>query len=73
MQTTVAWRPSYGSNMTLFGTSLGNLAMGGLTDVFRTAACSAPITIAVMVTMTPWLLAIPCFAIAARMMEKNDG
>lgn len=57
--------------MTLFGTSLGNLAVGGLADVFRTAAYGAPITIAVMVTMTPWLLAIPCFAMAARMMEKK--
>ena len=59
--------------MTLFGTSLGNLAVGGLADVFRTTAYSAPITIAVMVTMTPWLLAIPCFAMAAKIMEKNDG
>ena len=57
--------------MTLFGTSLGNLTVGGLADVFRAASDSAPITKAVMVGMTPWLLAIPCFVLAARMMENK--
>ncbi|MFZ6746708.1 MFS transporter [Undibacterium sp. JH2W] len=58
--------------MTLFGTSLGNLAVGWLADVFRAAAYSTPITKAVMLSMTPWLLAIPCFVIAARMMEREN-
>lgn len=57
--------------MTLFGTSFGNLTVGGLADFFRSASYSAPITKAVMVGMTPWLLAIPFFAIAARTIEKN--
>ncbi|BBB61858.1 MFS transporter [Undibacterium sp. KW1] len=56
--------------MTLFGTSLGNLAVGVLADAFKAAAFSAPISKAVMLAMTPWLLAIPCFALAARIMEK---
>lgn len=58
--------------MTLFGTSLGNLAVGGLADVFRVAGYSAPITQAVLVGMTPWLLSIPCFVMAARMMENSS-
>ncbi|MFZ6875825.1 MFS transporter [Undibacterium sp. Di27W] len=57
--------------MTLFGTSLGNVAVGWLTDVFWAAAYSTPITRAVMLGMTPWLLAIPCFMMAARMMERK--
>ncbi|PXX37889.1 MFS transporter [Undibacterium pigrum] len=57
--------------MTLFGTSLGNLAVGVLADVFRTAGYDTPITLAVMVGMAPWLLAIPCFVMAARMMETS--
>lgn len=56
--------------MTLFGTSAGNLLTGWLADVFRAAAWQEPITTAVMVGMTPWLLAIPCFVVAARKMEK---
>lgn len=59
--------------MTLFGTSLGNLTVGVLADVFRAAGYDTPITLAVMVGMAPWLLAIPCFVMAARMMETSGA
>ncbi|MES3020500.1 MAG: MFS transporter [Pseudomonadota bacterium] len=56
--------------MTLFGTSAGNLLVGWLADSFRAMALAEPITQAVLVGMTPWLLAIPCFYLAARSIEK---
>ena len=52
--------------MTLFGTSAGNLLVGWLADTFKAAAVGEPITKAVLIGMTPWLLAIPCFYFAAR-------
>jgi MFS family permease len=56
--------------MTLFGTSAGNLLVGALADTFRAALVAEPITKAVLIGMTPWLLAIPCFYLAARRMEN---
>ena len=53
--------------MTLFGTSAGNLLVGWLADLFKAAALNDPITMATMVGMTPWLLAIPCFFQAGRL------
>jgi hypothetical protein len=43
-----------------------NLLVGWLADVFRAAAVAQPITKAAMIGMLPWLLAIPCFYVAAR-------
>jgi MFS family permease len=57
--------------MTLFGTSAGNLLVGWLADTFKAAAMSEPITKAVLLGMTPWLLAIPCFYAAARLAAKD--
>lgn len=57
--------------MTLFGTSTGNLLVGWLADSFRAAAVGEPITKAVLIGMTPWLLAIPCFYIAARRVAQQ--
>lgn len=52
--------------MTLFGTSAGNLLVGVLADVFTAAGMAEPITKAVVIGMTPWMLAIPCFYFAAK-------
>lgn len=57
--------------MTLLGTSPGNLLVGLLSDHFRSAGVAEPITWAVLVCMTPWVLAIPCFYIAARQTARN--
>ena len=56
--------------MTFFGTSAGNLLVGWLADTFRSASVAEPITTAVLIGMFPWLLAILCFAYAARLVEK---
>ena len=58
--------------MTLFGTSAGNLLVGYLADTFRAADISEPITKAVLVGMTPWLLTIPCFYYAARLVAGTQ-
>ncbi len=58
--------------MTLFGTSAGNLAVGALADAFRAAAVAAPITRAACIVMAPWLLAIPCFLLAARRLRRES-
>ncbi len=57
--------------MTLLGTSPGNLLAGWLTDTFKAATVAEPITKAVLIGMSPWLLAIPCFFFAARLVERK--
>lgn len=56
--------------MTLFGTSAGNLLVGWLADAFTAASASEPITKAVLLGMTPWLAAIPCFYFAGRLASR---
>jgi MFS family permease len=56
--------------MTLFGTSGGNLLVGWLADLFKYLDAQEPITTAVVIGMCPWLLSIPCFYVAARLVER---
>jgi len=52
--------------MTLLGTSPGNLLVGWLADMFAAHHITQPITFAVTIGLLPWLLAIPCFWVAAK-------
>jgi hypothetical protein len=45
--------------------------VGWLADAFRSQTIAEPITKAVLIGMTPWLLAIPCFYFAAKLMERK--
>ncbi len=56
--------------MTLFGTSAGNLCVGYLADTFQAMAMAEPLTNAILAGTLPWLLAIPCFLLAARQVES---
>jgi MFS family permease len=57
--------------MTLLGTSPGNLAVGWLSDMFGRAGRREPITDAVLLGSSVWLLAIPCFLFAARAIKAT--
>lgn len=50
----------------LLGSALGNLCVGMLADQFASSGFEQPITWAVVWSLTPGLLAAPCFWLAAR-------
>ncbi|MGH8528638.1 MAG: MFS transporter [Nevskiales bacterium] len=56
--------------LALLGSAPGNLLAGWLADLFKAAAMPEPITLAVLIGVTPGLFAIPCFYISGRLMER---
>jgi len=57
--------------MTLLGTSTGNLFAGWLADFFKQQSQNQPLTLVALLGLLPWLLAIPCFHLAARLVERR--
>lgn len=57
--------------LALLGTAPGNLMAGWLADYFAALGWQEPITFAVLIGLTPGVLAIPCFYIAGRRIEKG--
>jgi len=57
--------------MTLLGTSTGNLLAGWLADLFTQQSQAQPLTLVSLLGLLPWLLAIPCFYFAARLVERE--
>lgn len=57
--------------LALLGTAPGNLLAGWLADVFAAAGMQEPVTWAVLVGLMPGLLAVPCFYVAARRVERH--
>lgn len=56
--------------LALLGTAPGNLAAGLLADLFTAWHWEQPITWAIVVGLSPGLLAVPCFYIAGRRMQR---
>jgi sugar phosphate permease len=59
--------------MTLFGTSPGNLFAGWMADFLRARGDGQAITHAVLLGLSPWVAAIPCFFVAAKCCARQDA
>jgi len=59
--------------MTLLGTSPGNLFAGWMADFLRARGDAQAITHAVMLGLSPWVAAIPCFFMAAKRCAREDA